>query len=482
LQAVPIRCARWSNSSTARPSAWTARIGTASSSCSPRRHVLDAAEPEQTTGDGVPSIFYEDRDLMHVRARRMEHPRAWSQKTAWGTNHLVSNVRIEKQDAKTVTVRSRFHMMEFRNDVNRHFAGSYLHHLEKTKAGFRIKLQRVDMVNGREPTSTSCRRGSERMRWLSGIAAALAVLAATTVVSAQSYPSRPIKLLVGYPAGGGQDLIGRLMANKLTESLGQPVVVENKPGASGLIATDTAAKSTPDGYTLLLGSSGPLTLNPLIFPKTPYDPVRDFVPISTFCFSPLMLAVHPDVPAHTPQEFIAYAKANPGKLNNGSSAVSMQLAAEMLNQFAGLSITTVRYAGSAAAVNALISGEVQLTILESTPLLPQIDAGKVRAIAVMSDRRISALPNLATMSEAGVPGYEITFWTGLFAPVGTSPEIVTKLGALLASYGEMPDVRERLKAIGAESGIETSAQLAARIERDIAKYGPVVKATNLKAE
>jgi tripartite-type tricarboxylate transporter receptor subunit TctC len=310
----------------------------------------------------------------------------------------------------------------------------------------------------------------------------LVAVAFAAAASAQSYPTRPVKLLVGYPAGGGQDLIARLIANKLTESLGQPVVVENKPGASGLIAADTVAKSAPDGYTLLLGSSGPLTLNPLIFPKVPYDPVRDFVPISTFGFFPLMLAVHPDVPARTPQEFIAYAKANPGKLNNGSSAVSMQLAAEMLNQSAGLSITTVRYAGSAAAVNALISGEVQLTILESTPLLPQIDAGKVRAIAVMSDRRIGALPNLPTMSESGVPGFEITFWTGLVAPAGTSPAIVSKLSGLLVGYIEMPDVRERLKAIGAEPGVETSAQLAARINSDIAKFGPVVKATNLKAE
>ena len=160
----------------------------------------------------------------------------------------------------------------------------------------------------------------------------------------------------------------------------------------------------------------------------------------------------------------------------------MQLAAEMLNQFAGLSITTVRYTGSAAAVTALISGEIQLTILESTPLLPHIESGRVRAVAVMSDRRVGALPNLATMTEAGIPGYEMTFWAGLFAPAGTPPAIIARLGSLLARYVQMPDMRDRLKAIGAEPGAEPSAQLAARIASDMARFGPIVKATNLKAE
>lgn len=299
---------------------------------------------------------------------------------------------------------------------------------------------------------------------------------------AQSYPSRPIRILVGFPAGGGLDLIARVAAGKLTEDLGQQVVVENRSGASGTIAAELVSRAPADGHTLLLGSSGPLMMNPLIFPKVPYDPLRDFVPISTIGFFPLVLAVHPAVPVRSPREFLDYARANPGKLNNGTSAVSMQLAAEMLNQFAGLSITTVRYTGSAAAVTALIAGEIQLTILESTPLLPHIESGRVRAVAVMSDRRVGALPNLATMTESGIPGYEMTFWAGLFAPAGTPPAIIARLGGLLARYVEMPDMRDRLKAIGAEPGAEPSAQLAARIASDMARFAPIVKATNLKAE
>lgn len=313
------------------------------------------------------------------------------------------------------------------------------------------------------------------------IAVVIALLACGAA-SAQDYPARPIRLYVGFPAGGGPDLIARIIGAKLSESWGQAVVVENKPGASGSIAADFVGKSAPDGYSLLLSSSGPMTLNTMIMPALRYDPVRDFAPISTFGLFPLMLAVHPDLPVKSPQELIAYARANPGKLNNGASAVSMQLAMEMLKQTAGLDITTIRYAGSAAAVTALLRGEVQVVILESTPLLPQIRAGKARGLASISDRRIGAMPNLPTMSESGVAGYEITFWTGLFAPAGTPPQIVSRLSTALAKVMELPEVRERLSAIGAEPVAEPPERLAARIKSDIAKYAPVIKATGLKAE
>jgi tripartite-type tricarboxylate transporter receptor subunit TctC len=277
-------------------------------------------------------------------------------------------------------------------------------------------------------------------------------------------------------------VIGRLIGANLTESWGQPVVVENRPGASGSIAADLAAKSPPDGYTLLISSSGPMTLNTMIMPGLRYDPVRDFAPIATFGLFPLMLAVHPDLPVRSPQELIAHVKANPGKLNNGASAVSMELAMEMFKQTAGLDITTIRYAGSAATVTALLRGEIQMTILEATPLLPQVKAGKARALAIISDRRIGAMPALPTMGESGVGGYEVTFWTGLFAPAGTPPQIVARLSAALAKYIELPEVRERMTAVGAEPVAEPPEQLAARIRSDIAKYAPVIKATGLKAE
>jgi tripartite-type tricarboxylate transporter receptor subunit TctC len=298
----------------------------------------------------------------------------------------------------------------------------------------------------------------------------------------ETYPTKPIRLYVGFPAAGGHDVIGRLIGAKLTESWGQPVVVENRPGASGSIAADLVAKSPPDGYTLLISSSGPMTLNTMIMPGLRYDPVRDFAPIATFGLFPLMLAVHPNLPVRSPQELIAHARANPGKLNNGASAVSMELAMEMFKQTAGLDITTIRYAGSAATVTALLRGEIQMTILEATPLLPQVKAGKARALAIISDRRIGALPALPTIGEAGVGGYEVTFWTGLFAPAGTPPQIVARLSAALAKYIELPEVRERMTAVGAEPVAEPPERLAARIRADIAKYAPVIKATGLKAE
>jgi tripartite-type tricarboxylate transporter receptor subunit TctC len=298
----------------------------------------------------------------------------------------------------------------------------------------------------------------------------------------QEYPSRPIRLYVGFPAGGGPDLIARVIGAKLAEGWGQPVVVENRPGASGSIAADVVAKAAADGYSLLLSSSGPMTLNPMIMPAVRYDPLRDFAPVATFGLFPLMLAVHPDVPARSPQELIAHVRANPGKLMNGASAVSMQMAMEMLKQMAGLDITTVRYAGSAATVTALLRGEVQLAILESTPLLPQIRAGKLRGVAAVSDRRIGALPELPTMSESGIAGYEITFWTAVLAPAGTPQPVVSRLSGELVRLMQAPDVRERLQAMGAEPVAEPAERLAARMRADLAKYAPVIKATGLKAE
>jgi tripartite-type tricarboxylate transporter receptor subunit TctC len=314
------------------------------------------------------------------------------------------------------------------------------------------------------------------------LAALLLALAASAAGAQELYPSRAIRLYVGFPAGGGPDLIARVIGAKLAEGWGQPAVVENRPGASGSIAADVVAKAPNDGYSLLLTSSGPMTLNPMIMPAVRYDPLRDFAPVATFGLFPLMLAAHPDVPARSPQELISHARANPGKLMNGASAVSMQMAMEMLKQIAGLDITSVRYAGSAATVTALLRGEVQLAILESTPLLPQIRAGKVRGVAVISDRRISALPELPTMTESGIAGYEITFWTGVVAPAGTPQPVVSRLSAELVRLMQLSDVRERLLAMGAEPVAEPAERLGARMRADLAKYAPVIKATGLKAE
>src|SRR5258705_3894520 len=254
-----------------------------------------------------------------------------------------------------------------------------------------------------------------------GLGALILIWAATAW--AQTYPSKPIRIVVGFPPGGGNDIIARMVGAKMQESWGQPVVIDNKPGANSIIAAEFVAKSTADGYTLLVNATGGMSVNPVLYAKLPYDSLRDFVPISMVGSFPLVLVVHPSVPANSVQELVAYAKANPGKLNYSAGSTAFQVASEMFKQMTGTDIKHIPYKGSAASITAVMAGDVQMTIVDTPPPRPPVRPGRVKAVAVTSARRASAMSDLPTIAESGVPGYEMVLWIGVFAPAGTPREI-----------------------------------------------------------
>jgi tripartite-type tricarboxylate transporter receptor subunit TctC len=313
-------------------------------------------------------------------------------------------------------------------------------------------------------------------------ALAFAFFAAAAGAWAQSYPAKPIRLVVGFPPGGGNDIIARLVGAKMQEGWGQAVVIDNKPGANSIIAAEFVAKSAPDGYTLLVNATGGMSVNPVLYAKLPYDSLKDFVAISMVGSFPLVLAVNPSVPASSVQELVAYAKANPGKLNYSAGSTAFQVATEMFKQMTGIDVRHIPYKGSAASITAVIAGDVQMTIVDTPPLVPQIKGGKVRALAVTSAKRAGAMPELPTIAESGVPGYEMVLWIGVFAPAGTPREIAGKLTAEVARIVALTDVRERLAAMGVDPLGNTSEQAANWIRREIARFGPVVKAASIKAD
>jgi tripartite-type tricarboxylate transporter receptor subunit TctC len=298
---------------------------------------------------------------------------------------------------------------------------------------------------------------------------------------AQTYPTKPIRIVVGFPPGGGNDIIARLVGAKMQETWGQSVVIDNRPGAASIIAAEHVAKSAPDGYTLLVNATGGMSVNPVLYAKLPYDSLKDFVPISMVGSFPLVLIVNPSVPANSVPELVAYAKANPGKLNYSSGSTAFQVATEMFKQMTGTDLRHIPYKGSAASITAVIAGDVQMTIVDTPPLVPQIKAGKVRALGVTSAKRSTSLPEIPTVAEA-VPGYEMVLWIGMFAPAGTPPEIAAKLNAEVVRIVKLPDIRQKLDGMGVEPLGNTPEQVSEWIRREIARYGPVVKAANIKAE
>jgi len=310
----------------------------------------------------------------------------------------------------------------------------------------------------------------------------LVLFCAATAAWAQTYPAKPIRIVVGFPPGGGNDIIARLVGAKMQEAWGQPVVIDNKPGANSIIAAEFVAKSAPDGYTLLVNATGGMSVNPVLYTKLPYDSLKDFVPISMVGSFPLVLVVHPSVPANSVQELVAYAKANPGKLNYSSGSTAFQVASEMFKQMTGADLRHIPYKGSAASITAVMAGDVQMTIVDTPPLVPQIRAGRVKALAVTSAKRASAMSELPTIAESGVPGYEMLLWIGVFAPAGTPREVTGKLNAEVVRIVRLSDIREKLEAMGVEPLGNTQEQMAEWIRREIARYGPVVKAANIKAE
>jgi tripartite-type tricarboxylate transporter receptor subunit TctC len=317
------------------------------------------------------------------------------------------------------------------------------------------------------------------LRWL---VLGIAALAGASIHAQGAYPTRPIQLVVGYAAGGGTDLLARVIATKLGEGLGQPIIIENKVGAQAIIGAQYVAKANPDGYTLLLGPTGPLAMNPAIYSKLPYSPLRDFAPISLIGSFPLVLVVGQSNPARTVQQLIDYAKAAPDKANYGASAAPFQLAAELFKQKTGTAFQHIAYKGSNESVNATATGEVTMTIADPPPVVGQYKAGRVRVLAVTAPTRHPAWPGVPTMAEAGVPDMEIALWAGFLAPAGTPQPIIRRLQEEIARVMKLPEVRERISALGVDPSSSTPEEFSRLIAADLAKWTAVAKAANIKAD
>jgi tripartite-type tricarboxylate transporter receptor subunit TctC len=310
-----------------------------------------------------------------------------------------------------------------------------------------------------------------------------ALLACAGPAAAQGYPSRPIHIIAPFPAGGGYDFLSRLIGAEMAKSLGQPVVVDNKSGANGNIGTDAAAKSAPDGYTLLMGGNSPLALNVGLYSKLPYDPVRDFEPISRVATQPNLLAAHPSVPVKSVAELVQYARANPGKLTYGSNGNGspQHLAAELLKRMAGIDIVHVPYKGAAPMAAALLAGEVSLSFNIILLPLPHVQSGRLTGLAVASAKRSPLAPNLATMSELGYP-IDIDTWYGLLAPAGTPKEIVARLNAETVRILSLPELKERTRSQGIELGASTPEEFAAFLKADIARWTQAIREMRITAD
>jgi len=315
-----------------------------------------------------------------------------------------------------------------------------------------------------------------------------ALVAAAALVASSAlgevYPSKPIRLIVPFAAGGGNDNVARLVGKRLGETLGQPVVVDNRPGAGGVVGAELAAKAPPDGYTLFLGGVGSHAINPNLIEKLPYDPIRDFAPVELLAQAPLVLVVHPSVPARDVAELVAYARRNPGKLNfasngNGSSS---QLAAVMFESMAGIEMVHVPYKGLSPALTDLLSGRVQLMFSSVVAIVPHVKAGKVRGLATTGAKRLALLPELPTIAESGFPGYEASSWYGILAPAGTPREIVTKLNVDLSKALEQPEVRSSLLAEGAEPAGGTPEQFAAHIRAEKERLGKIIRDAKIRLQ
>jgi tripartite-type tricarboxylate transporter receptor subunit TctC len=320
-----------------------------------------------------------------------------------------------------------------------------------------------------------------------GKALGIAALAAAAIASSASaqedpaaYPTRPIHVVVGFAAGGGNDIIARIFGQKLSEDLGQAVIIENRPGAGAIVATEHVAKSAPDGYTLLVSASG-LAVNPALYAKLPYDAVHDFVAISELASYPLILVVNASSPIKSTAELVAYAKANPDKTNYASSAASFQLVTELFKQKTGAPMQVISYKSATESVTAVISGQVTTTIADAGPVLSQVQGGHLRALAIASSKRMAELPDVPTLKEGGID-VDGDLWTGVFAPGGTPPVIVKKLESEFIRIAQLPEVTARLRPLGVQTIGNSSDAFTRILAADILRWGAVAKAGNIRIE
>jgi tripartite-type tricarboxylate transporter receptor subunit TctC len=302
--------------------------------------------------------------------------------------------------------------------------------------------------------------------------------------AAQKFPTKPIRIIVAYTPAGATDILARAVGQKMSENWDQPVIVENRPGANGNIGTEAAARATPDGHTMVMGTAGTHGINPSLYRKLNWDAVKDFAPVSLVAMVPNILVVNNSLPVKNVKELIAYAKANPGKLNYGSpgNGSTAHLSMELFKTMTGANLTHIPYKGSAGVLTDVMGGQIALTMDNLPPYLPQVKAGKIRALAVSTAKRSRAVPEIPTVAEAGVPGYDSGAWFGLLAPAGTPKDIVNRLAAETQRILKLPDVHERIAALGAEPVGSTPEQFAAHIKSEIAKWAKVIKEANVELQ
>jgi tripartite-type tricarboxylate transporter receptor subunit TctC len=312
----------------------------------------------------------------------------------------------------------------------------------------------------------------------------LLLCAAATQVVAQTYPSKPLKMIIPYPPGGGNDTLGRLFAAKLGERIGQPVVVENRPGAGTIIGTEAAAKSPPDGYTILLSSIATHALSPNLYAKVPYDPIRDFAPITLLGIAPTVLVVPADLPAKDLAELVAAAKAKPGGLGyaSGGNGTPPHINGEVFKSVAGVDLLHVPYKGGGPALVDLMAGRVQVMLDTAASAMPHVRSGKLRALAITGAKRSPEYPDIPTFAEAGLPGYDTNAWYSVHAPAGTPPEVVRRLNAELVASLKEPDVQARFKQLTTEPVGNSPEEFAAFVKAELDKYARVIKGAGIRLD
>jgi tripartite-type tricarboxylate transporter receptor subunit TctC len=323
-----------------------------------------------------------------------------------------------------------------------------------------------------------CRVGFGALAWTAAILAL-----ASTCALAQNYPTKPIRLIVSYPAGGPNDIVGRTVGQRIAELIGGSIIVENRSGAGGNIGTEFVAKAPPDGYTLLM-AAGAISISPSIYPKLGYDLVRDLAPISMAAVSTFVLLLHPAVPAKNVKELVALAKSRPGGLNFASSGLGAppHLSAELFQSMAGIKMEHVPYKGATPALTELLGGQVDLYFGGISAAVPYVKSGRLRALGVTSKKRSQALPEVPTLDEAGLRGFDISTWFGLMAPAGTPREIVAKLHEATVKAVALPQVRDTLLAVGFEPESSTPERFAAHIKEELKKFAAIVKTSGAKFE
>jgi tripartite-type tricarboxylate transporter receptor subunit TctC len=314
-------------------------------------------------------------------------------------------------------------------------------------------------------------------------AAGVALAASALQPAAQTFPAKPMRIVVPLAAGGPGDVLARAIGQKLSEGFGQPVVIDNRPGANTNVGSEFVAKAPPDGYTLLATAST-LTINPSLYASLPYDPIKDFAPITLIASTPLVLVVHPSLPVKSVKDLIALAKTKPGQLNYGSAGngSTLHLAGEMFNSLAGVKLVHVPYKGVTNAFSDLLGGQISIMFPGAPIALPQVKAGKLRALGTTGATRTPAAPDLPAIAEAGLPGYEVSVWYGFLAPAGTPAPVVNRLHGEIVKILQLPDIKERWAALGAEPITNTPEQFAAFLKADLGKWAKVVRESGAKMD